>query len=86
MEGGIADKTSMRLLKCECFGLAAYGQLPSWVHTSLTASTVNVIRCQTKHENRRSLYCSSSSHQKSVFVDDKPKHNKPSPSSPESTS
>ena len=40
------------------------------------------------HENRRSLYycSSSSSHQKSVSVDDKSKHNKPNPLSPESTS
>ena len=37
-------------------------------------------------EKRRSLYCSSSSHQKSVSADDKSKHNKPSPSSPEPTS
>ena len=49
------------------------------VHTGLTASTMNV-KCHTKHENRRSLYCSSSSHQKSVSADDKSKHNKPSPS------
>ena len=47
MEGGIADETSMRHQKCECLGSAAYGQLPSWVHTDLTASTVNAIRCQT---------------------------------------
>ena len=47
MEGEIAEETSMRPLKCECLGSAAYGQLPSWVHTGLTASTVNVIRCQT---------------------------------------
>ena len=33
-------------------------------------------------EKRRSLYCSSSSHQKSVSADDKSKHNKPSPSPP----
>ena len=33
-----------------------------------------------EHKNRRSLYCSSSSHQKSVSADDKSKHNKPSPS------
>ena len=32
--------------------------------------------CNTKHENRRSLYCSSFSHQKSVSADDKSKHNK----------
>ena len=25
MEGGIADETSMRPLKCECLGSAAYG-------------------------------------------------------------
>ena len=31
-------------------------------------------------EKRRSLYCSSSSHQKSVSANDKSKHNKPSPS------
>ena len=37
-------------------------------------------------EKRRSLYCSFSSHQKSVSADDKSKHNKPSPSSPEPTS
>ena len=37
-------------------------------------------------EKRRSLYCSSSSHQKSVSADDNSKHNKPSPSSPEPTS
>ena len=61
--------------KCECFGSAT----PSWVHTGLTASTMNV-KCHTKHENRRSLYCSSSSHQKFVSADDKSKHNKPSPS------
>ena len=54
MEGGIADQTSMRPLKCKCFGSAAYGQPPSWVHTGLTASTVNVIGCHTKHENKRS--------------------------------
>ena len=30
-------------------------------------------------EKRRSLYCSSSSHQKFVSADDKSKHNKPSP-------
>ena len=47
MEGGIADETSMRPLKCKCLGSAVYGQLPSWVHTGLTASTVNIIRCQT---------------------------------------
>ena len=86
MEGGIADETSMRPLKCECFGSAAYGQPPSWVHTGLTASTVNVIGCYTKHENKRSFFCSPSSHQKSVSADDKSKHNKPSPSSPEPTS
>ena len=34
-------------------------------------------------EKRRNLYCSSSSHQKSVSADDRSKHNKPSPSSPE---
>ena len=44
------------------------------------------VKCHTKHESRRSLYCSSSSHQKSVSADDKSKHNKLSPSSPESTS
>ena len=32
MEGGIADETSMRPLKCECLGSAAYGQLPSGTH------------------------------------------------------
>ena len=89
MECGIADETSIAALKCKNFALAALGQPPSWVHaenTGLTASTMNV-RCHTKHENeRRSLYCSSSSHQKSVFADDKSKHNKPSPSSPEPTS
>ena len=47
MEGGIADEMSRRPLKCECLGSAAYGQLPTWVHTGLTASTVNVTRCQT---------------------------------------
>ena len=78
MEGEIADETSIPPLKCECFGSAASGQPPSWVHTGLTASTMNV-KCHTKHENRRSLYCSSSSHQKSVSTDDKSKH-KPSPS------
>ena len=82
MEGGIADETSMPPLKCECFGSAAQGQPPSWVHTGLTASSMNV-KCQTKHENRPSLYCSFSSHQKSVSAHDKSKHNKPSPSSPE---
>ena len=61
------------------------GQPPSWVHTGLTASLMNV-KCHTKHENRPSLYCSSSSHQKSVSADDKSKHNKPTPSSPEPTS
>ena len=75
MEGGIADETFMPPFKCECFGSAT----PSWVHTGLTASTMNV-KCHTKHGNRRSLYCSSSSHQKFVSVDDKSKHNKPSPS------
>ena len=40
-------RKSMRRLKCECLGLAANGQLPSWVHTGLTASTVKEIRCQT---------------------------------------
>ena len=60
-------------------------QPPSWVHTGLTASSMNV-KCHTKHENRPSLYCSFSSHQKSVSADDKSKHNKPSPSSPEPTS
>ena len=45
----------------------------------LTASTMNV-KYHTKHENRRSLYSSSSSHQKSVSADDKSKHNKSSPS------
>ena len=86
MEGGIADETSMPPLKCECFGSAAQGQPPSWVHTGLTASSMNV-KGQTKHENRPSLYCSFSSHQKSVSsADDKSKHNKPSPSSPEPTS
>ena len=53
MEGGIADETSMPPLKCECFGSAAQGQPPSWVHTGLTASSMNV-KCQTKHENRPS--------------------------------
>ena len=48
-------------------------------YTGLTASMMNV-KCHTKHENRRSLYCSSSSHQKSVSADDKSKHNTPSPS------
>ena len=85
MEGGIADETSMPPFKCECFGSAAQGQPPSWVHTGLTASSMNV-KCQTKHENRPSLYCSFSSQQKSVSADDKSKHNKPSPSSPEPTS
>ena len=61
------------------------GQPPSWVHTGLIASSMNV-KCHTKHENRPSLYCSFSSHQKSVSADDKSKHNKPSPSSPEPTS
>ena len=70
MEGGIADETSMPPLKCECFGSAAQGQPPSRVHTGLTASSMNV-KCQTKHENRPSLYCSFSSHQKSVSADDK---------------
>ena len=78
-EGGIADETSLPPFKCECFGSAASGQPPSWVHTGLTASTTNVTS-YTKHENRRSLYCSSSSHQKSVSADDNSKHNKPSPS------
>ena len=32
------------------------------------------VKCHTKHENRPSLYYSSSSHQKSVSVDDKSKH------------
>ena len=83
MEGGIADETSMPPLKCECFGSAAQRQPPSWVHKDLTASSMNV-NYHTKHENRRSLYCSSSSHQKSVSADDdKSKHNKPSPSLPE---
>ena len=85
MEGGIADETSMPSFKCECFGSAALGQPPSWVHMGLTASTMNV-KCHTKHEKRRSLYCSSPSYQKSVSADDKSKHNKPSPSSPEPTS
>ena len=85
MEGGITDETSMPPLKCECFGSAAQGQSPSWVHTGLTASSMNV-KCQMKHENRASLYCSFSSHQKSVSADDKSKHNKPSPSSPEPAS
>ena len=79
MEGGIAGETSMPPLKCECFGSAAKGRPPSWAHTGLTASTMN-IKSHTKHENRRSLYCSSSNHQKSVSADDKSKHNKPSPS------
>ena len=70
MEGGIADETSMPPSKSECFGLAAQRQSPSWVHTGLTASSMNV-KCHTKHENRPSLYCSSSSHQKSVSADDK---------------
>ena len=78
MEGGIADETSMPPFKCECFGSAEKGQPPSWVYTGLTASTMK-LKCHTKHENRRSLYCSSSSHQKSVSADDKSKH-KPSPS------
>ena len=77
MECGIVDETSIPPLKCECFGSAALGQPPLWVHaenTGLTASTMNV-RCHTKHENeRQSLYCSSSSHQKSVSVDEKSKH------------
>ena len=85
MEGGIADETFMPPLKCECFGSAAQGQPPSWVHTGLTASSMNV-KCHTKHKNRPSLYCSFSSHQKPVSDDDKSKHNKPSPSSPELTS
>ena len=77
MECRIADETSVPLLKCECFGSAASGQPPFWVNTGLTASKMNV-RCHTKHENkRRSLTCSSSSHQKSVSVDDKSKDNKP---------
>ena len=37
-------------------------------------------------EKRRSLYWSSSSHQKFVSADDNSKHYKPSPSSPEPTS
>ena len=37
-------------------------------------------------DKKRSLYCSSSGHQKSVSADDKSKHNKPSPLSPEPTS
>ena len=85
MEGGIADETSMPPLNCECFGSAAQGQPPSWVHTGLTASSLNV-KCQTKHENRPSLYCSFSSHQKSASADNKSKLNKPSPSSPGPTS
>ena len=76
MEGGIADEICMPLFKCECFGSAT----PSWVHTGLTAFTMKNVKCHTKHENRRSLYCSSSSHQQSVSADDKSKHNKPSPS------
>ena len=48
MGGGIADETSMPPLMCECFGSAAYGQPPSWVHTGLTASTVNVIQIKTQ--------------------------------------
>ena len=79
------DETSMAPLKCEWFGSAAQEQSPPWVHTGLTASSMNV-KCHTKHENRASLYCSFSSHQKSVFADDKSKHNKPSPSSLEPTS
>ena len=76
MEGGIADKTFMPPFKCEWFGSAT----PSWVHTGLTSSTMN-LKYHTKHENRRSLYCSSSSHKKSVSADDdKSKHNKPIPS------
>ena len=37
-------------------------------------------------DKKRSLSCSSSGHQKSVSADDKSKHNKPSPLSPEPTS
>ena len=74
---GIPDETSMPPLKYECFDSAAYEQPLSWVHTGLTASKMNV-RCHTKHENkRRSLTCSSSSHQKSVSADDKSKDKKP---------
>ena len=77
MECRIADETSVPLLNCECFASAASGQQPSWVHTGLTASKMNV-RCHTKHENEgRSLTCSSSSHQESVSADDKSKDNKP---------
>ena len=43
------------------------------IHPGLTASSMNV-KCHTKNENRASLYCSSSSHQKSVSADDKSKH------------
>ena len=81
MEGGIADETSMPPLKCAARLLEVL-QPPSVVRTGLTASSA--VKCHTKHENRPSLYCSFSSHQKSL--DDKSKHNKPSPSSPEPTS
>ena len=80
-EGGIADETFMPTFKRECFGSAT----PSWVHTGLTASTMNV-KCHPKHENRRSLYCSSSSHQKSVSADDNQNTTSPALPSPEPTS
>ena len=67
MEGGIADETSMPPLKCECFGSAAQGQPPSWVHTGLTASSMNV-KCQTKHENIGQVSTARSPANKSPFL------------------
>ena len=56
--------------------------------TAIHAVCVFVLGCLTFFlgEKKRSLYCSSSGHQKSVSADDKSKHNKPSPLSPEPTS
>ena len=56
--------------------------------TAIHAVCVFVLGCLTfcRGEKKRSLYCSSSDHQKSVSADDKSKHNKPSPLSPEPTS
>ena len=56
--------------------------------TAIHAVCVFVLGCLTffSGEKKRSLYCSSSGYQKSVSVDDKSEHNKPSPLSPEPTS
>ena len=67
MEGGIADKTSMPPLKCECFGSAAQGQPPSWVHTGLTASSMNV-KCHRRNTKIGQVSTARSPVTKSPFL------------------